>query len=129
MLNLNKIVLAGRTVADIDAKSINDKHVANFRIAVARDGMKDTTDFFDVVAWNKLAENLSTYVGKGSEIYLEGRLQTRTYETKEGSKRTVTEIVADSVKFVGIKKPATATEAPTTVEAETVSVVDETVPF
>lgn len=130
MLNLNEIVLAGRTVADVEAKAVNDKHVANLRLAVARDGVKDTTDFFDIVAWNKLAETIATYVGKGSEIYVKGRLQTRTYETKDGSKKTVTEIVADSVKFVSLKKPVTAEQPQTTsVEPEVVSVTDETVPF
>lgn len=130
MLNLNKIVLAGRTVADVEAKAVNDKHVANFRLAVAREGVKDTTDFFDIVAWNKLGEIIATYVGKGSTIYLEGRLQTRSYESKDGSKKTVTEIVADTVKFVDLKKPAASVEAPTTTaEAEAVAIDDETICF
>lgn len=99
---LNKIVIAGRIVRDIEARSTqNGKSVANFTIACERDakaasGEKET-DFVDVVAWGNTADFLSKYSGKGLMIVVEGRLQLRKYTDKDGNKRTATEVQANNV--------------------------------
>ena len=76
--------------------------VANFRIAVSRrfknaDGKRDS-DFLDVQAWRNTAEYIGKYIHKGDRVAVEGSIQTRSYEAKDGSKRWVTEIIADSVE-------------------------------
>ncbi len=106
---LNKWIGMGRITAPIELKTTpNGVSVATFSIAVDRDykgqnGEKQT-DFFNIVAWRNTAEFVSRYFGKGSLILVEGSLQTRTYTAQDGSKRYVTEIVADSVHFTGEKR-------------------------
>jgi len=78
--------------------------VANFTVAVDRpflnaQGQREA-DFIRVVAWRKLAENCSNYLGKGRLVAVEGRLQVRSYQTPEGQTRTVSEVVADNVQFL-----------------------------
>ena len=67
---------------------------------------KERTEFHNVVVWGQLAEQVSLHVKKGYRVAVGGRVQTRSWETKEGSKRTTTEIVADAVSLLGIKNPA-----------------------
>ena len=95
---LNRVCIAGRMTRDPELKRTQTgKAVCTVRIAVDK---KDGTDFFDVVTWNGLAENMSKNTRKGKLVVFDGRLQTREYE-KDGIKRTVTEIVADSATFAG----------------------------
>ena len=81
--------------------------VANFSLAVNRsykgnDGeFKKETSFFNIIVWGKTGENCAKYLTKGRPVLVEGRLQNRSYETQDGQKRTVTEIVADNVQFLG----------------------------
>lgn len=74
--------------------------VANFSLAVKRPYKKDVTDFFNVIAWNKQAEVLSSYVKKGNEVGISGHLENRSYE-KDGQKRYVTEVVVEKVHLFG----------------------------
>ena len=78
--------------------------VCSFRIAVTRrfagQGGERVSDFFDVVAWRSLAELCGKYLAKGRKVAVVGELQTRTYDAKDGTKRYVTEIVADEVEFL-----------------------------
>jgi len=63
--------------------------------------MKRETQFFNIVVWGKTGENCSKYLSKGRSVHIEGRLQNRSYETQDKQKRTVTEIIAENVQFLG----------------------------
>lgn len=107
----NKIVLVGRLTRDPELRYAGEQPVASFSLAVDRgfktkDGTKQT-DFVDIVAWRKLAEQVSQYATKGRLVLVEGRLQIRSYETKDGQKRKVAEVVANVVTFLD-RKGATA---------------------
>lgn len=102
---MNKVILVGRLGKDVEVRyTQNGKCVASFSLAVTRPGVKDTTDWIDVVAWEKLAENCGNYLGKGSKIIVEGRLQIRSYEAKDGQKRRIAEVVAQNVEFLDSKQ-------------------------
>ncbi len=103
---LNRIIIMGRLVADpILKKTSNDISVTNMRIAVdrtpSRDNKEKVTDFFDVVAWRQTAEFASRYFLKGKPILIEGRLQSRKWQDKDGGNRVAIEIVADNIEFCG----------------------------
>ncbi len=104
---LNKVMLIGRLTADpIGRYTQSGVHVATFSLAVNRvfnspDGIrKESTDFFNIVAWRDLAEQVTRFLSKGRLVYVEGRLQTRSYETSTGEKRRVSEVVASTVLFL-----------------------------
>ena len=105
---MNKAIILGRLTRDIELKITNSgKSVTSFSVAVDR-GFKDAdgnkqTDFIDCVAWGKAAENLATYQGKGSQIAVDGRIQVRSYEAQDGSKRKAVEVVAERIEFIGSK--------------------------
>ncbi|MFB4168774.1 single-stranded DNA-binding protein [Virgibacillus sp. JSM 102003] len=105
---LNRVVLVGRLTKDPDLRyTPNGVAVANFTIAVNRpfsnqQGNRDA-DFINCVVWRRQAENLANYMKKGSMIGVDGRLQTRTFEGKDGKTVFVTEVVGDSVQFLETK--------------------------
>lgn len=100
---MNSVKFLGRTTSDIELKRTDSgKSVATFSLAVKRPFTKDTTDFFNVVAWEKTAETLSNYVNKGTMIVIEGYITNRQYE-KDGQKRYATEIVVERFHFCGGK--------------------------
>ena len=102
---MNTITLLGRATAQIELKQTQaGKAVASFTLAVKRPFTKDVTDFFTIVAWDKQAEILSKYVGKGDQICIRGHLTTRTWEDSNGNKRYATEVVAQEVSFCEAKK-------------------------
>lgn len=111
---LNIVVLMGRLVYDPELKTTqNGTNVCRFRIAVdrsfTRQGEERKADFIDVTAWRQTAEFVSKYFQKGSMIAIEGSLQTRQYQDKNGNNRTATEVLASQVSFCGGKaaeKPA-----------------------
>lgn len=112
---LNKVILMGRFAADPELRHTQSgTPVCSFRLAVERDFKdKDTgekaSDFIDIVAWRQTAEFVAHYFTKGRLAVVDGRLQTRSYEDKNGSKRKAVEVVADSVYFGDSKKdPASA---------------------
>lgn len=99
----------GRITQDLELKTTaSGISVTSFSIAVDRNYVKQgeqrQTDFINIVCWRKQAEFVCRYFEKGSMIALEGQLQTRTYQAKDGSNRYVTEVVADSVSFTGEKR-------------------------
>lgn len=102
---INRVVLVGRITKDPELRQTQSGiSVATFSIAVNRtftnqSGQREA-DFVPVVVWRKQAENVAQYVGKGSLVGVEGRLQTRSYDAADGSKRFVMEVVADSVQFL-----------------------------
>ncbi|MEG2897342.1 MAG: single-stranded DNA-binding protein, partial [Eubacterium sp.] len=97
----------GRLAKDPELKTTNTgKSVASFSIAVDRRFKQDgqpTADFFNVVAWGRQAEVICQYLGKGRQIALNGRLQARSYDAQDGSKRYVTEVVLEEFDFIGSK--------------------------
>lgn len=105
---LNIIAIMGRLVRDPEMRqTTTGKNMASFRVAVDR-GSKDANgqnqaDFFDVVAWNKTAEFVCKYFQKGSLIAIDGRLQSRNYQDKNGNNRTAIEILVNNVHFAGAK--------------------------
>lgn len=104
---LNNVTLMGRLVADPELKTTTSgKSVATFRIAVDRSYTKDgnrEADFITIVAWESTANFVSRYFSKGSMIAVQGRIQTRNYEDKDGNKRTAFEVRATEVSFCGSK--------------------------
>jgi single-strand DNA-binding protein len=107
----NKVIMMGRLVADPETRTTpSGANVANFRIAVDRqfqnkDGERKA-DFFTAIAWRTSADFISKYFHKGDMILIEGELQTRQYDDKDGNKRTATEIVVSRASFCGGKKDA-----------------------
>lgn len=105
---MNSITLTGNICKDLELKSTNSgKNVCSFNLAVKRPFTKDVTDFITIVCWNKQAENVFKYCGKGSKIGVSGMLTTRTYDDSEGNKRTVYEVVANEVEFLMQKTEST----------------------
>ncbi len=155
---LNRVILMGRLVSDPELKTTGTGiSVTSFRIAVDRSYVKQgeerKADFFDIVCWRSTAEFVCRYFGKGSLIAVEGQLQSRTYQAKDGTNRYVVEVVADNVSFTGERRdntnssynqsygnqtysnaPAPAAQAPTSYESGTNSdfqdmPLDDDLPF
>jgi len=106
---LNRVILMGRLVSDPELKTTGTGvSVTSFRIAVDRSYVKQgeerKADFFDIVCWRNQAEFVCRYFGKGSMIAIDGQLQSRTYQAKDGTNRYVVEVVADSVSFTGERR-------------------------
>lgn len=103
---LNKVVLIGRLTRDPETRVLaSGSSVSTFTLAVdrtfkSRDGERGT-DFIPIVAWGKTAELCGQYLSKGRQTAVAGRIQTRSYDANDGSKRYVTEVVADEVTFLG----------------------------
>lgn len=102
---INKVTLIGRLTKEPDVKHLsNDTCVACFTLAVDRtfknkDGEKEA-DFIPIVVWRKTAELCEKYLSKGSLAAVVGRIQTRNYDAADGTKRYITEVVADEVQFL-----------------------------
>jgi single-strand DNA-binding protein len=98
---LNRVILIGRLTRDPELKyTPSGTAVTTFTLAINRKFNKEQTDFIDVVVWRQSAEFCANYGSKGRLAAVEGRLQVRTYETKEGQKRKVAEVVADDIRFL-----------------------------
>lgn len=113
---MNKAILMGRLTKDPDVKyTQTGKVVTQFTLAVDRpfkdaQGNKET-DFVPVVLWGKTAELVGNSCQKGHRLLVEGRLQIRSYDAKDGTKRWVTEVIANSVEFIERKADAAAVSA------------------
>ena len=104
MPSMNKWTGIGRLTRDVEMRyTAEGKAVASFTLAVDRDYGSDTTDFINVIAWERQAETCAEYISKGSLVAVDGRLQIRNYNDKEGNKRIAAEIVAKSVVFLDKK--------------------------
>lgn len=123
----------GRLTADPELKRTpNNVAVTTFTLAVERDfktqdGSKET-DFFSIVAWRNTAEFVSKYFSKGRMAAVEGRLQTRKYQDKDGNNRTVTEILADNVYFGDSKNNAVSSN-PAFAEMDEDEDLSDSLPF
>lgn len=110
MANLNKVMLIGRLGQDPEVKDAGNTPVANFSIATNenwtdKNGEKqERTEWHNIVAWDKLADLAGNYLHKGSNIYCEGKLQTRSWESQEGEKKYRTEVVINQLQFLDKKE-------------------------
>ncbi len=116
MAGVNKVILIGNLGADPEVKYLSSGTVvANFRMAttenrVNRSGEKTSiTEWHKIVAFGRLAEICNEYLNKGKQVYIEGRLRTRSWEDKDGNRRWTTEIVATQMQMLGA--PGTPAEA------------------
>lgn len=120
---MNVVTLIGRLTRDPELRYIasTGTPVATFALAVDKELSKDkkqemeakgqaTADFINIVVWGKQAENCANYLTKGSLVAVQGRIQTRSYEAKDGTKRYITEVVATRVEFLEWRNNNTGTE-------------------
>ena len=106
---MNKAFLIGRLTRDPELRYTgNNTAVASFTIAVNRTYTNQAgereADFIPVVVWRRQAESVKNYLSQGSQVAVEGRIQVRNYDDQNGDRRYVTEVIADSVEFIGSKK-------------------------
>lgn len=112
----NKAILMGRICNDLEVKTTpSGANVLSFRIAVERSyqakGEERKSDFFNIVAWRANADFISRFFSKGRMILVEGELQTRQYEDKNGSTQTVVELIVDNARFTGEAKTGGASQS------------------
>ena len=108
---MNKVILTGNLTRDPEVRyTQSGKAVATFSLAVSRTWKKpgesqsqQLTDYINIVAWDKSADFCGKYLIKGSRILVEGRIQSRSYEAQDGSKRYVTEVVSENIEFAGAR--------------------------
>jgi single-strand DNA-binding protein len=107
MSGVNKVILVGRLGQDPELKNVGNQPVARFSVAtsenwMSKDGQKqERTEWHRIVVWGKQAENCARFLTKGRQVYIEGRLQTRSWEDQHGQKKYQTEVVANTVQFLG----------------------------
>lgn len=120
-MSVNKVILIGNVGKDPEVRYLdNNNVVANFPLATTERGytsrtgqqIPDRTDWHNIVVWRGLAQVVEKYVKKGSPIYIEGKIRSRSYDDKDGIKRYVTEIYADNIELLGRKgdSPSGASE-------------------
>ncbi|WP_099465157.1 single-stranded DNA-binding protein [Parabacteroides provencensis] len=110
-MSVNKVILLGYTGKDPEVKEVAGTKVANISLATTEKGyalqngtqIPDRTEWHSLVFWKGLAEVVEKFVKKGSQIFIEGKIKTRIYEDKTGSKRYVTEIFVDKLDLLGSK--------------------------
>lgn len=108
-MSINKVILLGYTGKDPEVKDVAGTKVANLSLATTEKGytlqngiqVPDRTEWHSLIFWKGLAEVVEKYVRKGSQIYIEGKIKTRQYEDRTGSKRYVTEIFVDKLELLG----------------------------
>ncbi len=131
---MNKAFLIGNLTRDPElTQTTNGIAVCRFSIAVQREftnseGERDA-DFFNIVAWRNTAENCNKYLKKGSKVAIMGAIQNRSYDAQDGTKRYVTEIVADKVEFVGAKATGIEEEKEEVSKLEPIKDDDGDLPF
>ena len=126
MAGVNKVILLGNLGADPEVKYLsNGTTVANFRIATSENrvnrtsGEKTTmTEWHRIVTFGRLAEICGEYLSKGKQVYIEGRIRTRSWDDKDGNKRSTTEIVANQMQMLGAAGAAGGGGAPSDMAKE-----------
>lgn len=107
---MNKVILLGRLTKDVELRytQTSNTAVATFSLAVnrryIREGEEQQADFFNIVAWGKLAETTSKYLKKGHQALITGRLQNRSWEDEQGQKHYITEVIVEELDFIETKK-------------------------
>jgi single-strand DNA-binding protein len=106
MASLNKVMIIGNAGRDAEMRfTANGTALTNFSVAVNRNFRRDgewqsETEWFNVTVWGEAAERIGTWLTKGKQVYVEGRLQTRSWDTPEGERKYRTEVIADRVLFL-----------------------------
>ncbi len=138
MSGINKVILIGNLGADPEVRyTPGGKAVANFRIATSeqwtdKDGQKqDRTEWHRVVAWGRLGEICGEYLFKGKQVYIEGKLQTRGWEDRDGNKRYTTEVIAQTMQMLGSVGKEGKAESPDErfPAEEPIAIPDDDIPF
>ena len=139
MAGINKVILVGRLGKDPEVRyTPSGAAVANFTIATSEEwkdkdsGEKqERTEWHRVVAWRRLGEICGEYLHKGSQVYIEGRLQTKSWEDREGNKRYTTEVVAQTMQMLGSprKEGKTKSVEERYPDEEPISIPDDDIPF
>lgn len=117
-MSLNKVMIIGNLGRDPEIRQAGENKVANFTVAVTerftdRAGQRqERTEWVNVVVWRKLAEIAQQYLRKGSQVYVEGRLQTRSWDDQNGQKKYMTEVVADNFQMLGRRDEQEETSYP-----------------
>ena len=131
---MNKVIIIGNLTKDPEGtKTQSDISVCRLSVAVSRDyagadGNRET-DFFNVTVWSGQADNCAKYLKKGNKVAIVGSLQNRTYEDKDGVKRTVTEIIASEVEFLTPKNSENTQEVVTAKKDRLIQINDNELPF
>ena len=127
---MNKVFLIGNLTKDPELASTNSGiKFCRFTLAVSRSYSKDgkrETDFLPVVVWRAQADNCARYLKKGSKAAISGSIQTRSYDTRDGSRRYVTEIAADEVQFLSTRSDENGSDD---VDFDDLKPIDEDLPF
>jgi len=138
MANLNRVILIGRLTHDPELKyTPSGTARTRFQIAVnsrwrdRQGNLQEETTFVHIVVWGAQAENCVNYLAKGQQVAVEGRLRIGTFQTEEGEKRKITEVVARNVQFLGggKREELEAVEEGAEVEVEEKEVGEEEIPF
>jgi len=136
MLGLNKVMIMGNVGTEPEMRfTPNGSPVTSFRVATNRvytvpDGeRKQETEWFTVVAWNRLAENCNQFLAKGQRVYAEGRLHTRTWEGPDGQKHFRAEIIANRVIFIDRQASAVMPEERPEERLDEAEMVPDDIPF
>ena len=125
---MNRVVLVGRLTKDPEVRALSTGNsVATFTLAINRnfknkEGNIDA-DFINISVFGRQAENVGKYVTKGSQIGVEGRIQSRSYDAQDGTKRYVTDVVADNVEFMGSARNSSDNSTPVNAYVDTTSSV------
>lgn len=137
-MSVNKVILVGNVGKDPDVRYLdNNVRVANFPLATTERGytmsngtvVPDKTEWHNIVLWRGLAEIAEKYVKKGSQIYLEGKIKTRSYEDKSGIKRYITEIYGENLQLLGKRERKEDNESSSTQPTDTTSNQMDNSPF
>ena len=138
MASVNKVILLGNLGSEPELKyTPSGKAVANFSLATSeqwtkKDGEKnEKTEWHRIVAWDRLGEICGEYLHKGKQVYIEGRIQTRAWEDREGNKRYTTEIVAHTMKMLGASGGGGKAASPEErfPNEEPISIPEDDIPF
>ena len=135
-MSLNKVMLIGNVGKDPEVRQTESgAKVASFTLATterykAKDGsVKDNTEWHNIVAWRGPAEVAEKYVHKGSQIYVEGRLRTRSWDDQNGAKRYTTEILAENIQLLGKKEESASVPSPAPSQTQRTQQKPQTTPM
>lgn len=135
-MDLNRATILGRLTRDPETRTTTSGiTVTSFSVATstvwtdaATKEKREQTEFHNVVAWRRLGEIVAQYLRKGSQVYVEGKIQTRSWDGQDGSKKYRTEIVADNLIMLGSKAAGAGTAAPAAATAEKTIEIEEPTP-
>lgn len=128
---MNKVILSGRLTATPELKSTQSgTSVTSFTLAVTRSYDRNKTDFIDCIAWRGTSEFITKYFVKGDPVVVEGELQKREWQTKEGQKRYATEVIVSNAEFSLSKKAEPSSYVPEAYKPQFEEVkIDDDLPF